>query len=253
MSDIIYEQPLNERMRVLLRLEHLFAQLRYHLAGSTPWDNRKAINGIIDILNLFERADLKTELIKEMDRLTASLNKLREQPHVDDQRLVETLNDLKTSHQAIHAIPGRLGDPLRQEELIAIVKQRITIPGGSCSFDLPVLHHWLSQPEHVRKMQLLQWVAEFKPIDEAVTLLLELIRSSAYQEDASAEKGFYQKAFESNNTCQLVQVKLNATAVFPEVSGGKQRISIRFLATDPSNRPTQAEQDIDFQLACCVI
>ncbi len=253
MSNIVYEQPLNERMRTLLRLEHLFGQLRYHLAGETLWDNRKAISGIIDVLNLFERADLKTELIKEIERLTGVLSKLREQPHVDDQRLVETLSDLKLLNQAIQAIPGRLGDGLRQQELIASVKQRLAIPGGSCSFDLPVLHYWLSQAEHVRKRQLLQWVTEFKIIDEATTLLLELIRSSAYQEEILAEKGFFQKAFETNAPCQLIQIKLNGTPVFPEVSGGKHRISIRFLTTDEKNRPLPAQEDVSFALACCII
>ncbi len=253
MSHIIYEQPLNERMRTLLRLEHLFQQLRHSIEGTSDWDNRKAITSMIDILNLFERADLKTELIKEIDRLISALEKLREQPHVDDERLATTLEDLKRSYQVIHTIPGRLGDKLRQEELINLVKQRIAIPGGSCSFDLPALHFWLSQDLYARKSQLLTWSSEFKYIEDAVTLLLELIRSSAYQEDKVAANGFFQKSFESQNPCQLVQVKLNGAPFFPEVSGGKHRISIRFLSTDNTNRPIQAQQDINFALACCVI
>jgi cell division protein ZapD len=240
-------------MRLLLRLEYLFGQLGHQLAGDTPWANRQAISCIIDVLNLLDRADLKTELIKEIDRLSAALSKLRERPHVDDQRLVETLNDLKLLHQKIQAIPGRLGDSLRQEELIGAVKQRLAIPGGSCSFDLPALHFWLSQPEHVRKAELLRWAAEFKPIEEAAKLLLELIRSSAYQEDALAERGFFQKAFESTAPCQLIQIKLNGVEVFPEVSGGKHRVSVRFLTTDQTNKPTQAEQDVNFAIACCII
>ena len=64
MSEIIYyEQPVNERMRNFLRLEHLFKQSAYTLRGYSIWDSRSTLNSITSILDLLSRNDLKTELL----------------------------------------------------------------------------------------------------------------------------------------------------------------------------------------------
>jgi cell division protein ZapD len=253
MTGLIYEQPLNERMRMLLRLEHLFDQLNHYLAGESSWDNRKTITTLIDILNLLERADLKTELMKELDRLSVSLARLKAQPDVDSQQLDTILNDLQRHHDIVKHIPGRLGDELRFDTLIGAVKQRIAIPGGSCCFDLPGFHYWLAQPNATRNKQLKQWVSVLNPIESTVRLLLELIRSSAYTEKATAKSGFYQKMLEATSPCQLIRVQMNGDQAFPEISGGKHRISIRFLSPDEAHKADLLQQEIHFEIGCCII
>lgn len=253
MSDIIYEQPLNERMRTLLRLEHLFAQTAFHLEGDTHWDNRRAVASMIDILNLLERADLKTELIKELDRISASLIKLKQQPGVDESRLDETLSEINTHIRHLQTMAGRLGDSLRANELVSAVKQRLAIPGGSCSFDLPIYHSWLAQSPYVRQQQLNQWASCFDAIEDVVSLLLNLIRQSAYFEEANAIEGYYQKTLESQVPCQLVRVTVKDAELFPEISGGKHRISIRFLQRDEDLKASQTHDTVPFTIGCCVL
>jgi cell division FtsZ-interacting protein ZapD len=91
---IIYEQPLNERIRNFLRLEHLFQQAFYTLRGYSVWDSRATITGLIDILDILSRSDLKTELLKELERHQAALAKLKDIPGVDREQLESILAQL---------------------------------------------------------------------------------------------------------------------------------------------------------------
>lgn len=253
MSTITYEQPLNERMRTLLRLEHLFNQTNHALKENTAWDHRQAVAGIIEILSLLERADLKTEFMKEIDRISSVLNKIRQQPNVDQPALDALLSTLREYHLTLQHTTGRLGDALRTNELVNVVRQRLAIPGGTCGFDLPAFHFWLSQPAHTRKEALEQWYKLFGPIESTVHLLLDIVRQSAYEEKVHAPGGYFQKALETHTPCQLVRVTLNGTPAFPEISGGKHRISIRFLAQDDHLHPVPQQDDVHFTLGCCVI
>jgi cell division protein ZapD len=253
MTGLVYEQPLNERMRMLLRLEHLFDQLHHYLERESSWDNRKTITTLIDILNLLERADLKTELMKELDRLTASLTRLKAQPDVDIHQLDSILDDLQRHHNLVKHIPGRLGDDLRFDMLISAVKQRMAIPGGSCCFDLPSFHYWLALPTPQRNKQLRSWAHALDPIESTIRLLLELIRSSAYTEPAIAKGGFYQKMLEASVPCQIIRVQMNGDPAFPEISGGKHRISIRFLCPDEAHKVDVLQKEIHFDIGCCII
>ena len=61
---ITYEFPLNERIRVFIRLEQLFLQFEHHMQGKTTADKRAALIIFFDIIAIFKRNDLKSETIK---------------------------------------------------------------------------------------------------------------------------------------------------------------------------------------------
>jgi len=257
MQPIIYEQPLNERIRTFLRLEHLFQQIHAMYQGSTEWDNRAALAGLIEMLNIFDRSDLKTELVKEIDRFILQLSKLQKNyqtdAQIDNSRLQSILEKLSTQSTELQQMSGRMGQALRENELITVVRQRLSIPGGTCNFDLPVYHHWLNQPDTVKHNTFHHWISALNPVEKTIALLLNLIRDSGYTESVIAQNGFFQKVLETHTPCQLVRVSLKTTAVFPEISGSKHRISIRFLFSDHVNRPTQTDQEIPFSLTCCML
>lgn len=71
---VCYEQPLNERVRFLLRLEFLFQQVTHAMRGHSPWDSRFALQGLLDILALTGRNEFKGELLKELDRHATTLD-----------------------------------------------------------------------------------------------------------------------------------------------------------------------------------
>jgi len=250
---IFYEHPLNERMRTFLRLEHLFSQLDHFRPLHDSWSNRAAIDGLLDISCLFSRADLKTEILKELERHTGNLEKIRRQPGVDLQALGAVLDDLEQAIHQVYRLNGQIAQRLRKDEFLTTILQRSSIPGGSCNFDLPQYHYWLNQPYEVRQDQMDDWLRELTPVREAVVLLLNLVRGSTHPRQELARKGFYQKSLESSAPAQLVRVGLpQAASLFVEISGNKHRYSIRFLEAVDSGRPLQTTHDIEFQLTNCV-
>jgi cell division protein ZapD len=255
MSDlIIYEHPLNERIRTLLRLEHLFQQNAFHLPRPEPWSSRATINSLLDITNILARADIKSEVIKELERHAATLGKIKLSRGVDAERLKSILDELGTNIETLYQINSQIGRRLRENDFLNSIMQRNSIPGGSCAFDLPQYHHWLQQPHERRRHDLKRWAAEFVPLESATRLLLSLIRNSTDATWEHTESGFFQRTLEPQTPVQLIRVGLPANStVFPEVSGSKHRFNIRFLEAREQDRPTQSQKDTEFQLTCCLL
>jgi cell division protein ZapD len=251
---IVYEQPLNERIRNLLRLEHLFEIVAEKSASPSATDARVALANLIEVVEMLIRSDIRTDLVKELERHAATLAKLEYNPNVDSNRLTELLlrvnkliNELREQRN--------LGQALRQDELVSAVRQRTTIPGGACNFDLPGYHFWLKRPYSERERRVTRWRDDLRLLEEGVTTALKAIRESAYPVRAQAKAGFYQQSLEPGSGCQLVRVVLPAELqLYPEISGGRQRFSLRFLELlEPGGRPTPTSRTVEFELHCCVL
>lgn len=254
-TQITYEFPLNERMRVFMRLEHLFIQLKHFLAGSTASDKRAAMMTLIDILSIFSRNNLKSELLIETERLSRVLGIVASNPEVDTQKLQEMLQKLNETKRNLYANSGKVGSKLIANNLFQCVSQRSSIPGGSCSFDLPAFHYWLSQDEKVLTKQLDEWTQPFLEIHEAIELVLNFIRQSNDPTQEIAKNGFFQLSLplDVNESVQILQVQIEkGTPFFAEISGGKHRFTVRFMSLGlDSERPTQTNRDVPFSLTCC--
>lgn len=249
----VFEHPLNERVRTFLRLEHLLEKVEHFAGQASPWGTRAALEALLDVIAITARADIKTELIKEIDRNLATLARLSNQRGVDPAALQQISVQLEEAAAGIHALPGPIGAEARDDSFLKAVAQRSSIPGGACSFDLPFYHHFLMQPESHRRARLDHWQAGLAPFVAAIRLVLSLARASARPRQLVANGGFFQEALNPQAPAQLVRIGLSAElAVFPEVSGHKNRFSIRFLQPNGSGRPAQSPADIAFALTCCV-
>ncbi|MET0101984.1 MAG: cell division protein ZapD [Sedimenticola sp.] len=251
---IIYEHPLNERTRTFLRLEHLLRQTTHHLTNDDTWSSRAAIDALLDIINIFGRADIKADLIKELDRHRGKLGAIRQSSGVDVERLSQILNELDNITRQLHQINGQVCQDLRDNEFLKSIMQRSSIPGGSCAFDLPLYHFWLEQSAAERHAKLNAWVETLSPIQAAISLILSLIRGSTRPTREEAANGFYQHSLDSQSPVQLIRVGLpRENRLFAEISGGKHRFSIRFLEPGDAERPVQTQQDVTFFLNCCIL
>lgn len=250
---IIYEQPLNERIRTFLRLEFLFKNLDAALKGNSELDNRNAIESLSSILLVFERSDLKQEIIKELERLITNLSALENMPGVDKQALDQLLTELDQIVDAIHLSKSAIGQSLRENDFLYSIRQRSSIAGGTCDFDLPAYHYWLLHcPDEERKQQLNKWAAEFDNIQCAINITLKLIRGSTGFLNKTAPVSFYQQSLDSNLATQLIRVRIpKDVGYYPEISGGKHRFTVRFMQFDINQRSQQHSEDVDFSLSCC--
>jgi cell division protein ZapD len=249
----VYEQPLNERIRNCLRLEHLFSAIQAGLDGTSEWHARAAIVGMLEVSDLLTRTDIKSELIKELERHSSKISGLRNNPSVDNTALEDILAAIEPLVTKLKSSDCHPGGNVRGDELINQVKQRIAIPGGTCNFDLPAFHHWLSIPTEERVTRTEIWLSDLLVINKAVAQILQMLRESSAPRRVSVEDGFFQQQLDPAMQCQLLRLFLNDELdVFPEISGGKHRFAIRFFRQpDTSARPAQAREQIHFELQCC--
>ncbi len=253
-KQVIYEHPLNEKMRSILRLEHLFQQVECHLSKPEAWSSRAAIEALLGMTSIFSRSDMKSELIKELGRQHATLSRIRQTPGVDMQRLDDILNELDSISEALYRITGQIGQQLRKNEFLQAITQRGSIPGGNCAFDLPLYHYWLERPYEQRLHDLRKWMQTLKPVQDGVTLLLSLIRGSSTPSQEQALSGFFRQNLDTHALVHLIRVGLPRDVhLFAEVSGGKHRFTIRFLQPEIEERPVQTGDDVAFSLTCCNI
>jgi cell division protein ZapD len=254
-EQIIFEHPLNERTRTLLRFEHLFNQTGYHARQADDWDSRAAIDGIVDMLNiLLSRTDMKSELLKELGRYHSYLTGLTASPGIDRDLLGQVLDDIDGTTSDIQNNIGQIGQDLRDNEFLQSILHRSSIPGGNCAFDLPLYHYWLEKPAEERLSQLQQWLATLEPIRRAVLLLLSIMRDSTEPTGEYAESGMFQMALDTQTPARLIRIALpRDTLFFPKVSGSRHRFTIRFLQVEHRTQAVQTKQDIEFRLTCCTI
>lgn len=253
-KQITYEQPLNERVRQFLRLEHLFQQASYTMNGRSAWESRSTLSCLTDILEILSRNDIKTDVLKFLERVQSNLSQLQDSNAVDADRLRQILAEIDQHYNRLHAIQGNIAQNLKEHHLLSTLLQRNAVTAGVNSFDLPVFHYWLQQSPELRIGTLEQWYKMLDVLQQPINLILDLIRYSSEPVWLQAEAGFYQQALDSGRTYQLIRVTMSAdTPYFAEISGGKHRVSIRFLQSQEHERPTQTQEDIPFQLSCCAL
>lgn len=247
---ITYEFPLNERVRTLLRLEDLYERAHYFAAKSDPEEHQVAIISLFEILDVAGRADLKSELMQELERQKQHLEALRKNPSVAQEALSSVLVDIEKAVANLYASSGKTGQELRENDWLMSIKQRSGIPGGVCEFDLPSYHFWLNQEAHRRQIDLEGWLAPFSPIRQGVRIILNLLRESGKTSTQTAQQGTYQQTL-AGRLAQMIRIRIeNEYAAVPEVSANKYALNVRFTAAGDSQRK-KSEDDVSFELTFC--
>jgi len=251
-GQIIYEFPLNERIRTFIRLEKLFQQIEHFARGESEWQSRAAIEGLLDILAIFSRSDIRSELLKELERHYKVLARLARSHGIDREKLQEVIDQIDALSHQLREINGKLGNQLSSNGLFKSIAQRSAIPGGTCSFDLPYYHYWLQRPMSDRHLDLTMWLEPFNPVRQAIDFVLDTIRHSSLPEEAVAKAGFFQENLDKSLPFQLIRIGLAADQpYFSEISGGKHRFTIRFLSLEFDGKTRQANVDVPFHLTRC--
>jgi cell division protein ZapD len=251
----VYEQPLNEKIRSFLRLEKLFHEYSFHLRHGSDWNNRAAIDSILEILAFTSRSDIKLEVLKELERQHTRLERLSKRPQVDHNQLDSILKNISKRIGELQSIKGQIGTQTKSVELLSAIGQKSSVPGSICDFDLPALKHWLTLPKETRQKDIEKWFQPFGHLDRSVQLILDVLRQSAEDTDEVAQHGFFQKSLDTNQAVQMLRISIpEKSKCYPEISAGKHRFSVRFMKNDdPSLRPEQCKDDVDFKLMMCAI
>ncbi len=250
---MIYEFPLNERIRTLIRLEQLFSQIEHFAQGTSEWDSRAAVGGLLDIVTIFSRSDVRSELLKELERHHQVLARLARNQSTDQEKLQQFVDRIESLSQQIRGINGKLGTQLLDCGLFKSILQRSSIPGGTCCFDLPGYHYWLQQPASHRREDISFWTEPFLPVQKGVDFILNTIRHSNLPSEESAQAGFFQQNLDRSLPFQMIRIGVDSQLpYYAEISGGKHRFTIRFMEPEFLEKAKQANADIPFQLTRCL-
>jgi cell division protein ZapD len=249
---ISYEYPLNERIRTLLRLEDLFERSRHFIARTDPLDHHVALLTLFEILEVAGRADLKSDLLQELERQKQVLLSFRDNPDISEDALANVLRDIEQASAALFSMTGRIGQYVRENEWLMSIKQRTGIPGGACEFDLPSYHYWLHRPADERIGQLAAWTSPLYPLRDGSAIILRILRDSGRPQRFTAPLGAFQQML-GGKTAQMLRVKLDSgMQCVPEISANKYVLNIRFLAQNADDpRPKTADWDVGFELTFC--
>ena len=248
---ITYEYPLNERIRTLLRLEDLYERVRHFLAEDDFHCHDACLRGMFEILEVASRADLKSDLLQELDRQRTFLEALRTNPAISEDKLNDVLKEIDGAFANLHAMSGKTGQALRENEWLMAIKQRVGIPGGTSEFDLPSYHHWLHHDASRRRADLETWLKPLMPIHAGLAIVLRVLRESGRTVSLIAFQGVYQQT-PAEKPAQMLRLSLHDDlACVPEISANKYALNVRFLLPEGVQKSRVYEHDVPFELAFC--
>ena len=248
---ISYEFPLTEKVRTLLRLEDLFERMARFTEHEHSKDHHAALITLFEILEVTSRADLKSDLLQELERQKKALNALHNNPEILEDALDAVLGEIEGASTRLLGMSGKIGQYLRDDEWLMAIKQRACIPGGVCEFDLPSYHYWQHQSAEHRRKNLDAWLGPMLPLRDGITILLKLLRENGKVHHFTAFHGSFQQ-MQGGRVAQMLRISLDAELpCIPEISANKYALNIRFVEAKYTAKTTLYDQDVAFDLTFC--
>lgn len=248
---ICYEHPLNERIRTLLRLENLFNKIDHFLSKDTSAEHHAALIALFEVLEITARADIKSDLLQELERQKQILEALRKNPNVDETALNSVLTNIRSTFREMLDLPGKVGEHLRENDWLMAIKQRMPVPGGCCVFDLPFYHYWLNLEAEKRHQDFKTWLEPFQPVRNAFEIVLYLLRKSGKTIKFTANQGIFQQTGAEYGALMLRLNVSNELPCIPEISANKYALNIRFIPSKSMQKNKAYEGDVPFELTFC--
>ncbi len=113
---VLYEYPFNESIRTMLRLEHLFDRLGQLVARDAPVDHHFALVTLFEIMDVAARADLKSDLLKELERHGSQLQSYRGHPGISEAALDSITARIEHAFAGLNALQGKAGQGLASND-----------------------------------------------------------------------------------------------------------------------------------------
>ncbi|KQT08879.1 cell division protein ZapD [Ramlibacter sp. Leaf400] len=249
---ILYEYPFNERIRTYLRLEHLFRRLGELVPRDHPLDHHYALATIFEVMDVAARADLKSDVMKDLEKQKGILNSYRGNPAIAEAVLDQVVGELDGCFTALNNQPGKAGQSLTDNEWLMSIRSRIGIPGGTCEFDLPAYYAWQQLDASTRRDDFARWTRPLGTLAESVHLLLKLLREAGAPQKVMAVDGHFQQTLPQGRTFQLLRLRIDPSRkLVPEISGNRLMVSVRLMRQEGSDRLHASNESAELELTLC--
>ena len=236
----------------MLRLEQLFDRLGQLMPRDAPLDHHFALTTLFEIVDVASRADLKSDLLKDLERHKSQFQSYRGNPAISEAALDAVLSKIEHAFSGLNALPGKAGSVLSSNEFLMGIRSRINIPGGTCEFDLPAYYAWQQHDAAHRRADLMLWIATLTPLAEALNVLLGLLRDAGSPQRVVAHAGQFQQTLPQGKTYHLLRLRIDgALGLVPEISGHRLMVSVRLMRADAEGRMRPVTEDQAFELTLC--
>ncbi|HSV58585.1 MAG TPA: cell division protein ZapD [Variovorax sp.] len=249
---ILYEYPFNERIRTYLRLEHLFRRLGELVPADSALSHHYALVTIFEIMDVAARADLKSDVMRDLEKHKNVFASYRGNPAISETVLDQVIGQLERNFNTLNTVPGKAGQILTENEWLMSIRSRANIPGGTCEFDLPAYYAWQHRSPAMRRADVERWAATLAPMAESVYLLLKLLRDADVPYKVMATNGQYQQTLPQGRSFQLLRLRIDPSlGLIPEISGNRLMVSVRLMRHEDDDRLHQSTEDTAFELTLC--
>ena len=176
----------------------------------------------------------------------------RGNPAISEGALDGVLSKIDHAFNGLNALPGKAGHSLASNEFLMAVRSRISIPGGTCEFDLPAYYAWQQREPAKRRTDLLAWLATLAPLAEALQTLLQLVREGGVPHKVACQAGQFQQSLPPGKSYQLLRLRLDpGDHLVPEITGHRLLVSVRLMQADADGRLRPAPLDMPMELTLC--
>lgn len=249
---ILYEYPFNERIRTYLRLQQLFSRLGQLIGRDQAIDHHFALTTLFEIMEVSARSELKSEVLKDLERQKQLYNAYRGNPAISEKALDGLMAQLDHHFETLNQVNGKIGQSLSDIDFLMTLRSRASIPGGTCEFDLPAYHAWQHHDAYSRTQDLQLWTAPFAPLAQAIQLLLQTLRKTGTGQKVMANGGQLQQNLPQGRTFQLLRLKIDPSlGITPEISCNRLLVVIRMLRQHSDGKLAATTHDVPFEMTLC--
>ena len=243
----LYEEPVQEKIRKFIKIEFLLNKIYYFKDKDNKSENYVSLLALCELYEILSRSDIKSELIREIETQNSYFQTIKEIPQADSSKLNSVLEKQSLLLKSIYNIESNYLDYLEHDILFKTILKNCFTQLQPASIEF-----WLSRDILIRETQMDLWLEPLVFIKRSIDFILEVIRKSGRFEDRIAEKGFFIEKLDPKKNILLIRVTLTSDLYYyPQISVGKQRLTIMFMTKDDKNNLVPYQEDLNFILTTC--
>ena len=243
----IYEEPVDERIRKFLKLENYFLKINKHKEIDSIYDSLAALSSLISLYQTMSRAEVKRELIREIDFHKSRYIEYVKIDGSDKIKLNSIMEKQSVILNTLHNLKANYLNDLHVDELFQhCVKHCDTLSSE--------LDYWLTRDHAYRQNQINLWLELIKPIENSVHFCLDILRKSSETREECTKNGIYIFKLDPEKKVRMLRVTMHSdNYFFPRVSVGPQRATVSFMTLNDNNKFIQIKDDVTFVIDLCYI
>ena len=252
---IIFEFPLNERIRRLLRIEEIYQKFEHQLKNTHDYFEFGCFNTLFEIVQLVSRSDLKIDFLQELERQEKKQSALLDHQALKEDQLnpKEIIPMIQVARKKLENIDVKPGFNFNNNLFLEEVKKRISSPGGLLDVDFPNFRNWAIHKTRKSKLDdFKSWAQPLMVFKDAASVILLILRNQCDTESIKAKEGKHQQTIDPLKTFDLIRLELEKTLnIYPEISANKYTVNVFFNQLNEELKKEPVKLNLEFKYSIC--